>query len=103
MCRGFYEEENALGGFFFFIITLFFKTMTQIIENFSAIFRIIGLFWCYLKFSRKTTVVWRLFCCEVTNAWFHNQDRNHDEGVEVEIDETLIVRYKYNRMSLSKQ
>ncbi|GFR98775.1 hypothetical protein ElyMa_002777500 [Elysia marginata] len=40
---------------------------------------------------------WRSFCSGVTEQWFSNQDPIRGVGVEVEVDETLIVRRKYER------
>ncbi|GFS07560.1 hydrolase TatD [Elysia marginata] len=40
---------------------------------------------------------WRSFCSEVTERWFSNQDPIGGVGVEVEVDETLIVQRKYER------
>ena len=50
-----------------------------------------------LKFSTRTSVDWRSFCSEVTDFWFTNQQSIGGPGVLVEIDETLIVRRKYER------
>ena len=49
-----------------------------------------------LEISMPTSVDWRSFCSEVTEAWFKNQDPIGGEGVEVEIDETLLTRRKHN-------
>ena len=50
-----------------------------------------------LKITRKTSVDWRSFCSEVTDKWFSEQEAIGGEGVEVEIDETLISKRKYQR------
>ena len=49
-----------------------------------------------LNISVKTSVDWRSFCCEVTEAWLDRQPPIGGQDVIVEIDETLIVRRKYN-------
>ena len=56
-----------------------------------------------LNISSRTSVDWRSFCSEVTDAWFQNQDSIGGEGVEVEIGETLIVRRKFNGVHALKQ
>ena len=43
------------------------------------------------------------FCLEVTDTCFNNQDSIGGEGVEVEINETVIVRSKFNRGRILKQ
>ncbi|GFR61314.1 hypothetical protein ElyMa_003553900 [Elysia marginata] len=50
-----------------------------------------------LGLSPNTVCDWRSFCSEVTEQWFSNQDPIRGVGVEVEVDETLIVRRKYER------
>ena len=50
-----------------------------------------------LGLSSKSSVDWRSFCSEVCCNWFENQEAIGGPGVEVEIDETLIVRRKYGR------
>lgn len=50
-----------------------------------------------LEISRRTSVDWRSFCSEVTENWFENQSSIGGPEIEVEIDETLITRRKYNR------
>ena len=45
-----------------------------------------------LNIFSKTLVDWRSFCSEVTNTWFNSQDFIGGKGVEVEINETVIVR-----------
>ena len=49
-----------------------------------------------LNISSRTLVDWWSFCWEVTDTWFNNQDSIGSEGVEVEIDETVIVCCKFN-------
>ena len=49
-----------------------------------------------LNISLRTLVDWRSFCSEVTDTWFNNQDSIGGEGVEVEIDKTVIVHRKFN-------
>ncbi|GFN83903.1 hypothetical protein PoB_001040900 [Plakobranchus ocellatus] len=55
------------------------------------------------QFSSKTSVDWRSFCCEVLDAWFTIQPAIGGPGIEVEIDETLIARRKYERGRILKQ
>ena len=55
------------------------------------------------EISPNTSVDWRSFCSEVTNAWFSDQKPISGVGVEVEIDETLIARRKYERGRVVKQ
>ena len=50
-----------------------------------------------LQISSRTSVDWRSFCSEVTDFWFTEQESIGGPGVVVEIDETLIVRRKYER------
>lgn len=50
-----------------------------------------------LDISSCSTVDWRFFCSEVCDNWLQNQDPIGGQDIEVEIDETLIVRRKYNR------
>ena len=45
-----------------------------------------------LEILANTSVDWRSFCSEVTDAWFSDQKLIGGVGVEVEIDETLIAR-----------
>jgi len=47
--------------------------------------------------SKTSSVDWRSFCSEVTENWLQNQNSIGGAGVIVEIDETLLVRRKYNR------
>ena len=56
-----------------------------------------------LNISLRTSVDWRSFCSEVTDTWFNDQDSIRGEGVEVEIDETVIVCRKFNRGRVLKQ
>lgn len=49
-----------------------------------------------IELSTSTSVDWRSFCCEVTDAWFQNQDPIGGAGVDVEIDVTLIAPSRYN-------
>ncbi|XP_076051151.1 uncharacterized protein LOC143031337 [Oratosquilla oratoria] len=56
-----------------------------------------------LKFAPTTSVDWRSFCSEVTERWLENQEPIGGEGIEVEIDETLFIKRKYNRGRLAKQ
>ena len=56
-----------------------------------------------LNISSRTSVDWRSFCSEVTDTWFNNQDSFGGEGVEVDIDETLIVCCKFNKGHVLKQ
>ncbi|XP_037779366.1 uncharacterized protein LOC119575901 [Penaeus monodon] len=46
--------------------------------------------------SKTSSVGWS-FCSEVTQNWLQNQNSIGGAGVIVEIDETLLVRRKYNR------
>ncbi|GFR75005.1 hypothetical protein ElyMa_000444600 [Elysia marginata] len=50
-----------------------------------------------LGLSPNTVCDWRSFCSEVTEQWFSNQDPIGGVGVEVKVDETLIVWRKYER------
>ena len=56
-----------------------------------------------MNISSRTSVDWRSFCSEVTQYWFDNQQSIGGEGVEVEIDETLITHRKYERGRTLKQ
>ena len=51
-----------------------------------------------LEMSRKTSIDWRSFCSEVTLNWQANlQQAIGGPGIIVEIDETVIVKRKYNK------
>ncbi len=50
-----------------------------------------------LEISRRTAVDWRSFCSEVTEFWFSNQQPIGGQDKIIEIDETLIVKRKYER------
>ena len=50
-----------------------------------------------LGITMKTSVDWRSFCSEVTESWFDFQEPIGGGGLEVEIDETLLTRRKYER------
>ena len=50
-----------------------------------------------LEISSKTSVDWRSFCSEVCEKWFYDQKPIGGPGKKVEIDETCIVKRKYNR------
>ena len=50
-----------------------------------------------LGISTRTSVDWRSFCSEVTDHWLENQDSIGGDGIFVEIDETLLVKRKYER------
>lgn len=50
-----------------------------------------------LSICLKTSIDWRSFCSEVCEYWFENQYAIGGPGVVVEIDETFLVRRKYNR------
>ena len=56
-----------------------------------------------LEISRQTAVDWRSFCSEVTEFWFLNQEPIGGVGKTVEIDETLIVKRKYERGRILSQ
>ena len=56
-----------------------------------------------LDISSRTSVDRRSFCSEMTDTWFNNQDSVGGEGIQVEIDETVIVRRKFNRGREQKQ
>lgn len=56
-----------------------------------------------LQFSTKSSVDWRSFCSEVCEDWFSNQEPIGGPGIEVEIDETLIVKRKYERGRILSQ
>ena len=51
-----------------------------------------------LNISSRTSVDWRSFCSEVTDTWFDNKESIGGEGVEVEIDETVIVHCKFKQL-----
>ena len=48
-----------------------------------------------LSMSSRTSTDWRSFCSEVTMSWMETQQSIGGPGVIVEIDETLLVRRKY--------
>ena len=50
-----------------------------------------------MKIGTHTAVDWNSFCCEVTLKWFENQTAIGGQDIEVEIDETAIVKRRYNR------
>ena len=50
-----------------------------------------------VQISLETSVDWRSFCSEVCEHWFNNQEAIGGDSVVVEIDETLVVRKKYNK------
>ncbi|RUS79722.1 hypothetical protein EGW08_012530 [Elysia chlorotica] len=50
-----------------------------------------------LDISSTTSVDWRSFCGEVKDSWVTEEEAIGGDGVEVEIDKTLIVRRKYER------
>ena len=50
-----------------------------------------------LGISPAFSVDWRSFCSEVTEAWFKEQEPIGGENIQVEIDETCIVRRKHER------
>jgi len=54
-----------------------------------------------LHLSSATFVLWRSFCCKVTDHWFANQAAIGGAGLEVEIDDALICRRRCrpNRVS----
>lgn len=56
-----------------------------------------------IEISRQTAVDWRSFCSEVTEFWFSNQQPIGGIDKVVEIDETLIVKRKYERGRLLAQ
>ena len=49
-----------------------------------------------LQINKSTSVDWRSFCSEVCENWLHHQEPIGGENVVVEIDETLMVKRKYN-------
>lgn len=52
----------------------------------------------HLDICRKTSVDWRSFCSEVCIHWVeYHQNQIGGPEIEVEIDETVLVRRKYNR------
>ena len=55
-----------------------------------------------LCISSKTSVDWCSFCSEVTDSWFRDQKAIGGEGIEIEIDETLIARRKYEQGRVKK-
>ncbi len=56
-----------------------------------------------LKLSLRTSIDWQSFFSEVTDTWFNKKDSIGGEGVEAEINETLIVHHKFNRGCVLKQ
>lgn len=50
-----------------------------------------------LQIDRKTSIDWRSFCSEVALAWYTNQEAIGGDGVIVEIDESVLVRRKYEK------
>jgi hypothetical protein len=56
-----------------------------------------------LQISKKTSIDWMSFCFKVLMAWNGNQEPIRGQGVEVEINETLMARRKYNRGRISRQ
>lgn len=55
-----------------------------------------------MDITKVTSVNWRSFCSEVCQFWLENVQKLAGPGVEVEIDETVIARRKYNRGRLMK-
>lgn len=49
-----------------------------------------------LCISAHASVDWRSFCCEVCENWLQFQEPIGGEGLIVEINETLLVRWKQN-------
>ena len=56
-----------------------------------------------LKLSSRTLIDWQSFFSKVTDTWFNKKDSIGGEGVEVEINETLIVHHKFNRGHVLKK
>uniref|UniRef100_A0A0L8H084 ISXO2-like transposase domain-containing protein n=1 Tax=Octopus bimaculoides TaxID=37653 RepID=A0A0L8H084_OCTBM len=56
-----------------------------------------------LELGSATSVDWRSFCSEVTEKWFQSQEPISGESIEVEIDESLIVRRKYRKGRILSQ
>ena len=56
-----------------------------------------------LHLSTATSVDWRSYCSEVTQYWFSRQEAIGGQGIVVEIDETLIVKRKYDRGRILSQ
>lgn len=56
-----------------------------------------------LNWVPSTSVDWRSFSSEVTEWWVDNQDSIGGEEIEVETDETLFVRRKYDRGRMLRQ
>lgn len=55
-----------------------------------------------LDLTRSTSIHWMLLCCGITEEWLKSQTPIGGVGVEVEIDETLLVRRKYNKRVLKQ-
>ena len=53
--------------------------------------------WSSLKLGREATVDWRSFSTEVTYDWFENQEAIGGVGFVLEVDETLLLRRRYER------
>ena len=45
-----------------------------------------------LNLSTSSYLHWRALCCEVIDDWFSNQESIGGEGIEVEINETLVFQ-----------
>lgn len=56
-----------------------------------------------LDISTSTSVDWWSICCQVTDGWVASQDPIGGKGVEVEIDETLILRRVFEKGRVHSQ
>ena len=50
-----------------------------------------------LEITLNTGVYWKSWCSEVLENWVGHQEPIVGEGIVVEIDESVMVRRKYNR------
>ena len=51
----------------------------------------------HLEISTRTAVDFNVFCCEVTLKYFENQEAIGGQDIEVEIDETVVARRKFEK------
>ena len=51
----------------------------------------------HLKISTRTAVDFNVFCCEVTLKYFENQEAIGGQDIEVEFDETVVARRKFEK------
>ena len=51
----------------------------------------------HLEISIRTAVDFNVFCCEVTLKYLENQEAIGGQDIEVEIDETVVARRKFEK------